>query len=283
MDLAQTAAEAAARAASRGGIEVRKLGDLEQVEQAVELFRSIWGLEERDVIGVATMRALAHSDNHVFGAYLGGRLVGAITGFVGWHERVLQLHSHVLGVSPDVQGRNVGFALKEHQRAWALAKGITTVTWTFDPLVCRNAYFNLTKLGAAVTAYYPSFYGQMNDGINGSDDSDRVLIEWALGSPRAVEASMGNGAAPEVAELQGLGAAVALSVDADGSPVEGSASGDTLLVGIPRDIVELRKRDPRIAAAWRAASRSILGGALDDGYVVAAMAKPGYYVLERMQ
>lgn len=282
-DLTSAAAEAASDAAGRAGIQIRKLEDIEEIQQAVELHRVIWGPEDRDLIGVSTLRALSHADNYVFGAYLGDRLVGAITGFVGWHGEKFQLHSHILGVSPAIQGRNVGFALKEHQRAWCLSKGITTVTWTYDPLVSRNAYFNLTKLGAAVTAYYPSFYGQMNDGINGSDDSDRVLIEWALGSPRAMEASIGDGVAtPDIAELHEVGAQIALAVGTDDSPIETPVTSHTILVGIPRDIVEIRRRDAQLGARWRSASRSALEGALNDGFVISALAKPGYYVLQRV-
>ncbi|HWC14244.1 MAG TPA: GNAT family N-acetyltransferase [Actinomycetota bacterium] len=282
-DVTRAAAEAASDAAARAGVEVLKLKGLEEIQQAVELHRVIWGPEDRDLIGVSTLRALSHADNYVFGAYLGDRLVAAITGFVGWHEEKFQLHSHILGVSPEVQGRNVGFALKEHQRAWCLSKEITTVTWTYDPLVSRNAYFNLTKLGAAVTAYYPSFYGQMNDGINGSDDSDRVLVEWALGSPRAVEASLGDGiATPDIAELREAGAEIALDAGPDGSPIETTASSDTILVGIPRDIVEIRRRNAELGSHWRSASRSALEGRLNDGFVITALAKPGYYVLERV-
>ena len=283
LDYAAAAFEAANRAAARGGIEVRRLDDLEAIRRAVKLFRAIWGPEDQDLISVPTLRALSHSDNYVFGAYLDSRMVGAVTGFVGWHGRELQLHSHILGVMPDVQDRKVGFALKEHQRAWSLAKGINTVTWTFDPLVSRNAYFNLTKLGAAVTAYYPSFYGAMNDGINGRDESDRVLVEWALVSPRAVEASSGDGSTPDLEALRGSGADVVLSVGPDESPLHSTGSGERILVGIPRDIVDLRQRDPGLAGRWRSKVRDVLAGALDDGYVIAAMARPGYYVLERIK
>ena len=282
-DLSQAASEAASQAAARSGIHIRKSNDLHEIQDTVKLLKSIWGPEERELITVTTLRALSHSDNYVFGAYVDDVLVGAIAGFVGWHGNQLQLHSHILGVSPDAQGRHIGFALKEHQRAWCLTKGIRTITWTFDPLVSRNAYFNLTKLGAAITAYYPSFYGPMNDEINGSDDSDRVLVQWALDSPRAVEASAGDGVDTRAAaELTDGGAEIALSAGDDGSPVEASARSETILVGIPRDIVEIRRRDPQLAARWRSASRVVLEGALNDGYVIVAMAQPGHYVLERI-
>ncbi len=57
--------------------------------------------------------------------------------------------------------------MKLHQRAWAIARGIPVIEWTFDPLVARNAYFNIRKLGAMPVEYLPNFYGIMGDGING--------------------------------------------------------------------------------------------------------------------
>ena len=66
--------------------------------------------------------------------------------------------------------------------------------WTFDPLVRRNAYFNLHKLGArAVDQYLPDFYGRMTDGINAGDTtSDRLYIQWDVASPEAIAAAAGD-------------------------------------------------------------------------------------------
>src|SRR3712207_7442617 len=77
------------------------------------------------------------------------------------------------------------FRSKLHQRAWAIARGVHEVAWTFDPLVARNAWFNLTKLGARATEYLPNFYGPMDDGINGADESDRDRKSTRLNSSHA--------------------------------------------------------------------------------------------------
>jgi predicted GNAT superfamily acetyltransferase len=280
--LVPAAWEAADQAAARGGITVRELDGLDELGDTVRLFGTIWGAKDRDAIGVAVLRALSHSGNYVCGAYVEDELVGAIVGFLGWHDGSLQLHSHILGVAPTAQGRSVGFALKEHQRAWCLEREILTITWTYDPLVSRNSYFNLTKLGATVTAYYVSFYGLMNDEINGSDDSDRVLLDWSLDSQSACSASLGELRAPELESLLNGGAQIALDVGPDGEPVRGDASGDKMLVGIPPDIVELRRTSPETAASWRLASRQVLQSALDDGYVIGGMTRSGYYVVEKV-
>ena len=280
--LGRAAAEAAARAAFRGGIEIKSLEGLDAITDVASLFRTIWGPDEQDLIGVSTLRALAHSGNYLSGAYLEGELIGANVGFLGWYEGTLQLHSHILGVLPMARGRNVGFALKQHQRAWCIERDIFKVTWTFDPLVSRNAYFNLTKLGASVTSYYVGFYGTMNDQINGQDESDRVLVEWTLDSPRAVAASVGEHEIPDESSFVDRGGEVILQVGPDGAPVERPASSNTLLVGIPADVVQLRRDDKDRAAMWRRSSRAALQPSLNDGYAIQAMTRSGYYVLERV-
>jgi predicted GNAT superfamily acetyltransferase len=280
---AREQAEAAARAAAeRAGLEIVELDDVKRIQQAAGLFNEVWSSTTDDpLIPANTLRALEHSGNYVFGAYENDEMTGAIVGFLGWLDGSLQLHSHILGVSPRSQGRSIGFALKQHQRAWALAHGIHVVTWTFDPLVRRNAYFNLTKLGATIGAYYPDFYGAMHDGINDGDQSDRVLVAWALETDPVVTASEGHASELDPDVLREQGAAVVLRENRDGTPdlVDGRAR--VLLASIPEDIVRVRGESRELADRWRAALREVFIRALQDGYVAAGMTRSGWYVLRR--
>ena len=75
-------------------------------------------------------------------------------GWLGGHPpHELHMHSHILGVLPGSETHGLGFDLKQHQRRWCLARGVTVMEWTTDPLVRRNAYFNVTKLGAEAPTY----------------------------------------------------------------------------------------------------------------------------------
>src|SRR5437868_1125043 len=88
------------------------------------------------------LRALAHSGNYISGAFLDGRLAGGLVGWLGGAPLgQLLMHSHILGVSPEREARGLGFELKQHQRRWCLARGVTLMEWTTDPLVRRNVYF----------------------------------------------------------------------------------------------------------------------------------------------
>jgi predicted GNAT superfamily acetyltransferase len=177
----------------------------------------------------------------------------------------------------------VGFALKLHQRSWALARGVRSIEWTFDPLIRRNAYFNLVKLGARPAEYLPNFYGAMFDAINGTADSDRLLIAWDLRSPLVTDACAGKAAAACAEAELADGASVALSASSDGWPVPGTASGRVHLIAVPRDIEGLRVADPACAAAWRTALRGSLEPLLAAGARVTGFDRSyngaGWYVV----
>ncbi|GGT63223.1 hypothetical protein GCM10010207_73350 [Streptomyces atratus] len=184
-------------------------------------------------------------------------------------------------MAPQGLGRGIGFALKLHQRAWALRQDVSLVTWTFDPLVRRNAYFNLAKLGAGPARYLPDFYGPMRDGINGAGDTDRLMVRWELSAPAASTASLGEAARVEVAALRERGAAPALSVAPDGGPLTAVADGPVVLVAVPPDIETLRRTDPDQGQAWRVALREVLGGLMAEEARVIGFDRAGWYVVSR--
>jgi predicted GNAT superfamily acetyltransferase len=275
----EQAAAAAEAAAAGAGLTIIPLDDVDRIMRASTLFSEVWAVSpEHPLIPPNTLRALEHAGNYAFGALEGDRMIGAIVGFLGRIGGSLQLHSHILGVLPGSEGRRIGFALKQHQRAWALDQGLHVVTWTFDPLVRRNAYFNLAKLGAVARAYYPNFYGAMDDGINDGDESDRVLVEWTLAEPGVIAASVGHPVEPDLPTEADDDIVVVLDEDADGRPTVTERRARVLLASIPEDIVRVRATDRALADRWRAVLRDVFVGALEDGYSIAGMTRSGSYV-----
>jgi predicted GNAT superfamily acetyltransferase len=279
--LVDHARAAAARAALDAGVEVDELRGLGRLREMVELFGEVWGAEPESMLPLATARALQHAGNYTAGAVDrdGGHLVGAIIGMFGLRAGRLLLHSHIAGVRPPAQGRAVGFALKQHQRAWALAAGVGTVEWTFDPLVRRNTYFNVTKLGVRVAAYHPDFYGPMADALNAGEPTDRCVARWDLASPAAVAAAGGAAAEPDRAALLAGGATVVLDEAPDGTPRAWAPTRGTLLAWVPADVVALRARAPQLAHSWRLALRATLERALGGGHALTGATRDGWYVL----
>jgi predicted GNAT superfamily acetyltransferase len=257
------------------GISIRELSSVDDVRAAARLLDAIW--RGRPVLSAELLRATAMHGGLVLGAFRGEALVGAQMAFVGLVEKVPILHSHVTGVAPEAQGAGVGFALKLGQREWCLSRGIDTVTWTFDPLIARNARFNLHKLGAVADAFLRDFYGPMEDTFNIGERTDRLDIRWELRSPR-VEAAAG-GRSP--AEADAADATVVLD-DRDGRPTR-QGSGDTprRLIRVPSDYQGLRETDSSAARAWRDAVADTLEEAMNEGFRAVDFLREGAYVLER--
>jgi predicted GNAT superfamily acetyltransferase len=280
---ASTAGQQADVAARASGVEIRELIEVEDLQRVCDLIDEIWHPQPANLpVSAEFLRALAHAGNYVAGAFAGEEMAGCCVGFFG-SPAARMLHSHVAGVSLRLIGRHVGFALKLHQRAWALARGITTITWTFDPLVCRNAYFNIVKLAAVPAEYLPDFYGVMDDIINAGDDSDRLLVHWPLTTGAVNHASQGAAAGADAALLRAAGAAVALDIDADGQPMVGEPGPEaaTVLVRVPRDIEAIRRQDAAAARRWRQTVRHVLGGLMAEGGQVTGFDRDGWYVVER--
>ncbi|WP_448626395.1 hypothetical protein [Geodermatophilus sp. URMC 64] len=215
LDGAWQDADQAARAA---GVEIRAGGDVRGVQEVVS---SVWGPAQRPQANLLT--AMEHAGATVASAVRGGEAVGACVGFLGWAGG-LHLHSHMAAVRAGARTSGVGYALKLWQRAVCLEHGVTEMRWTYDPVVRRNAYFNLAKLGARVVDFRPDFYGEMDDIVNAGDRSDRFEVSWVLDSPEVADAMAGLPAAPH---------------------------SDARFVALPEDYVSLRQEDPATARAER--------------------------------
>jgi predicted GNAT superfamily acetyltransferase len=228
----------------------------EEMSEVVDVFGEVWG-STIPVVTVELLVAVAHGGGYVSIARPdpAGRAVGASFGFLARHDpgdgRVRPaLHSHVTGLLPSARGTGLGRELKLHQRHWAQQNGIDWIVWTFDPLVRRNAWFNLAVLGVDVCDYEPGFYGDMSDDINSGDVSDRLVVAWEMVRPL-----------PD-------------------SPVDRSGTAGPIdLVPTPEDIVELRRTDPAAAARWRSSTRIALTEALDAGRPIIGFTRAGEYVI----
>jgi predicted GNAT superfamily acetyltransferase len=236
---------------------VRELHGIEEMTAASALWADVWGSETDGLqMHPGLLVALAHTDNYVAGAYDGTRLVGAAAGFFHSPDR-RTLHSHIAGVLPSHTRRGIARALKLHQAAWCRARGVTDVSWTFDPLIARNARFNLVTLGTAVIAYEENLYGAMTDSLNAGHPTDRLLVNWDL------RAAAGTLTWPP----SGTGGAV---IHGQGNLTNRLPAGDWdwCTTAIPADIEALRRTAPERAATWRSVQRAAFTHLLAHGWRV---------------
>jgi predicted GNAT superfamily acetyltransferase len=273
-------------ASGRAGVVVRELTTQAEFDDARMVWDTVWPTPPGGTeITAHLMRALHHAGSYVSGAYVGDDIVGACLAFVArgrepdgsWHTH---LHSHVAGALPGRADRGLGTALKVHQRAWALEHDVDRIEWTFDPLVRRNARLNLVKLGGTAVDYRVDFYGEMQDGINAGDTSDRLILRWDLASARVDAALSGEAAVPARDDLLAVGAQQALLEDSGGEPRVLDATAPVLLVALPADIVAVRASDPARSSRWRAAVREVLEPVIAAGGLAVGQTVEGDYVVE---
>ena len=230
-------------------IQVRSLETLTDQSLARHIFDQTWSMDAGTEITPNLLQALVHSGSYLSGAFIDNKIVGAAFAFPATNAG-LHLHSHMTAVLPEFRDKGVGYALKIDQWNWAKKQKYSHLSWTFDPLVRRNAKLNIVKLGVDISAYYPNFYGWMSDALNAGDESDRLMVSWRtdIDAPKARELITN----PEPTDI---------------------------LIEIPEDIVAIRSNNQSESMKWRRQVREQFMAAFEkNGKVIGFSANNEYVV-----
>jgi len=250
----------------------------EEMAAVEELQRLVWSAPDIEVVPKDILLAIVHNGGLAIGAFVGTELVGASFGFPGFYQTPdgprLKHHSHILAVHPDWRSKGMGFALKRAQWQMVRKQGLDRITWTYDPLLSRNAHLNVARLGAVCNTYLRSEYGEMLDGLNAGLPSDRFQVDWWLNSQR-VERRLSRRSRPTL-DLNYFRLAEATLLEAcwDSKPIPRppdeilSLSGTLVLVEIPYDFQALKAVDLALARDWRFYTREVFEEAFAAGYLV---------------
>jgi predicted GNAT superfamily acetyltransferase len=238
-------------------IEIRQLFHIAEFEDVVTLQKTIWSFADVELLPLRFLVVVAKVGGHVFGAYDGPRMIGFCFAIPGIKPDGRPfLHSHMLGVLPEYRDAQVGRRLKLRQRDEALARGITLMEWTFDPLELKNAFLNIEKLGAIVRRYMPNQYGTTTSPLHGGLPTDRCTAEWWIDSPRVHAVLRGEGPRPaESAER----------------------------IAYPSDIAQIRAADPPRARQIQQTNARLFLDAFSRSLAVTGFARAkteGTYLLE---
>jgi predicted GNAT superfamily acetyltransferase len=271
---------------------IRLLETPEEMTSVEALHRLVWPGSETDVVPAHMLLAAVHNGGLLIGAFVEDDLVGVAFGFPGIYTTPdgprLKHHSHILCVHPDWNGKGIGFALKRAQWQMVRNQGLDRITWTYDPLLSRNAHLNISRLGAVCNTYLRSEYGDMRDNLNAGLPSDRFQVDWWINTKRVERRLSRRSRLVLTLDHYHTAEATLLEAHSDRGlalcpPKEISPlTGTLLLVEIPSDFPALKAADLPLAHDWRLYTREIFENAFSARYLVTDFIhenQSSYYVL----
>jgi predicted GNAT superfamily acetyltransferase len=283
-------------------IPVMNVADAKKLE---ELQRRTWNMDDIEILPGRFLHALHHNGACLLGAYDDDKVIGFVFGLLGTVENLtgridqiaaarLQMYSAIMGVLPAYQGQGIGYRLKLAQREFALRIGVRLITWTYDPLESRNAYFNVSKLGVICHQYFRDFHGVLG-GINADLPTDRFYVEWWVTSNRVKgKLSTNRGALGLDSYLSGGAVVVNEATEFVEGMIKPSeeflrSEGRILLVEIPSKFQLLKNVNIDVAKLWRNHTRSIFEYYFEHNYLVTDLVRydpsvgsnRSFYVLTR--
>jgi predicted GNAT superfamily acetyltransferase len=248
-------------------IKVRAARERSDYDACVEVQRSVWKAADIEVLPAMEMIAATFSGGMTHLAEVEGRIVAFAFAFPALRGRAAHLHSDMVAVIPELQGKGVGVRLKWQQREDALARAIGLITWTFDPMQARNAQLNLRRLGATAAEFLPNFYGVTTSDLHHGLPTDRLLARWDLASPRVRERAMGGELPRAILPTQPRINEVKWQA---GWPISSEPRTDLrhgeLLLEIPPDWDTLCQAAPRVAEDWHGKVHRALLAYMGQGY-----------------
>jgi predicted GNAT superfamily acetyltransferase len=259
------------------------------------LQRLVWPGSETEIVPAHLLITAVHNGGLVVGTFVHDQLVGFVFGFPGIEftpDGPRPKHcSHMLGIRPDQRDAGLGFALKRAQWQMVRHQGLDHITWTYDPLLSRNAYLNITKLGAVCNTYRRSEYGDLRDGLNAGLPSDRFQVDWWINT-RRVERRLGKRPRRPLKLESFLKASLQPLYEPHASEQAGGwlrppehfspLNGKLALAEIPSDFLSLKDADFALARDWRFFVRELFETAFAEGYIVTDFVYEGarsFYVL----
>jgi predicted GNAT superfamily acetyltransferase len=232
-----------------GSIQIRNLQEFSELQTARQLFDQVWSVDSGTETQPNLLKALIHSGSYLSGAFMDGKCVGAAFAFPATTGG-LHLHSHMTAVLDEYRDQGVGYALKIDQWHWAKKNNYPEISWTFDPLVSRNAKLNLIKLGVDISSYHSNFYGDMPDALNAGDESDRLMVRWKVVGENPIQRELVSTPKPK-----------------------------DILIQIPADIVAIRSKDREENLRWRRKVREQFQQAFKQGGQVIGFSTNSEYVV----
>jgi chorismate synthase len=263
-------ASAAPTTVPADGISIRRVRTNDEYEACVRMQHAIWGEDFTEVVPVTMLKVTQHIGGVTAGAFdASGRLLGFVFGMMGAMDGQLVHWSDMLAVHPDARNKGLGRRLKLYQRELLRPLGVDKMFWTYDPLVAKNAYLNIVRLGARPAEYVVDMYGaDTHSALHGGIGTDRFVVAWDLTKERGANDGALEPASDPAQRDAPIANALAFGGARDAGPAAELPDVDVVRVEIPPDLDAMIARDVSTAARLRESTRRIFTHYMDRGYRV---------------
>jgi chorismate synthase len=259
---------------------IRELASLADYDACVALQDDTWGQGFSERVPGAILRVAQKIGGVAAGAFdRAGGLAGFVFGMTGVRDGLLVHWSDMLAVRPVARGTGLAERLKQYQRERVRDLGVSIMYWTADPLVARNAHFNINHLGAQPSEYVENMYGGNTGSVlHGAMPTDRFVYRWELDAPPVQTRG-------DATHTLGVDVRDAIEIEADGTPhAVGTGVAQVVRIPLPDDLSAVQSASSTLALAWRMAVRESFTTRLSHGFSVTRFvrgsdAAPSYYVL----
>jgi predicted GNAT superfamily acetyltransferase len=230
--------------------------------------------------------------------YAQDRPIGFLACFADFDKKGPFWYGARMGVDRLYWDKNIGEEILRVLYECAKERSIPRIRWTYDPLVSRNGYIYIHRMGAIVREIGFNYYSAVftSDEFNRSISTDRFIVEWLIQTDRVRE-RIERGILPslhDTSEMTEENIVNAIDMDEDGLECPGEKNVfhlnvSPLFVEIPYNQDRILKVDRTKAQPLRDYCRALFMHYLARGYVVRGFVvgkeadnrRRAYYRLER--
>jgi predicted GNAT superfamily acetyltransferase len=209
--------------------------------------------------------------------YEGDHPIGFLVCFADFDKRGPFWYGARMGVDRKYWDKNIGEELVQTLYACAKERQIPRIRWTYDPMVSRNGYIYIHKMGAIVREIGFNYYSAVftSDEFNKAISTDRFVVEWLINSER-VKDRIERGISPDLSDASEMTPANTVNeivIDEQGLEKAGDKAVFNLKVSpifveIPYNQDKILLADRAKAQLLRNSCRSLFMHYLARGYLV---------------
>ncbi|MDR3287287.1 MAG: GNAT family N-acetyltransferase [Prevotellaceae bacterium] len=153
---------------------IKKLSEIDDFEQAMDVQRKAWNIEDRDLLPSHFMIEFKEYGEQ-WGTFIGNKLIAIALAYPTNCNGIYLLQ--MLAALPEYRHLGVDSNLLNHLISILKDKNAKKIYWTYNPFDFANSHLYLTQIKAIGTTVLFNYYGILNSVQHGQFPTHRLLCE----------------------------------------------------------------------------------------------------------